>query len=381
MTELSTQLSEPQPYDESTQLDEGRPTTEGQPAKEPEVKESRLDAIKRAAEDVAPKEDVKADEPKAEKSPDKVEAEPAKAETKPEEKPAPELKAETDKPKRSPIEAPVKFMPRAKELWANTPHEVRADMQRVISEAETEAATARESVKEYESIRPYAEMAKQSGTTIDQALKSYIGIEQTFRANPSEGFKTLLSNMQMNPVQAIGSILQAYGVRPEQLAEHIAQNPNEYTSLARPQQQPQPQSDQRVQTLEQQVQEMKAQLVHRDVEDKIIAPFARENPRYHELQDTIAAFLNSDMVPKSLSPHDRLAAAYDMAVRISPAKKSAPATEEDEGETTALAKDFGGDKSVRGAPASGVDTTNKRRGKLSRGDALNAAMAEFGIAH
>lgn len=381
MSELSTQLSEPEPYDQSTQLDEGRGTSEGQPSKEPEFKESRLEAIKRAAEDVKPKEDVKVDEPKAEKSPEKVEAEPAKTEAQPEEKPTPEVKAETvEKPRRQPIEAPSNFVPRAKELWANTPHEVRADMQRVISEASTRAEQAEASVKEYEAIKPYAEYAKQNGTTIDQAMGRFINMENSLRSNPTEGFRGLLHNMQLNPVQAIGHILQAYNVRPEQLAAHISQNPDDYTSLARPQQ-PQQQPNGDVQALKQQIAEMQQSMVQRDVHSTVVEPFARENPRYYDLEPTIAAFLNSDMVPKSLSPHDRLAAAYDMAVRISPSSKTATAPQVEEANEDRAGKDFGGDKSVRGAPSSGVDTTNNRRGKMSRGEALKAAVAELGLAH
>src|SRR3546814_16478641 len=50
----------------------------------------------------------------------------------------------------------------------------------------------------------------------------------------------------------------------------------------------------------------------------IIDPFKRDHPRYAELEQDIAFFLQSGKIPTSLSPSDRLAAAYDMAERINP---------------------------------------------------------------
>lgn len=387
MTDLSTDLGQSEGFELSTQLDEGRPT-EASPHKEPAAEEkkpeSRMDAIKRAADDLD-----KAAPPKAEEKPEaKVEEakEPKPEAAKPVEdvKPEAEKKAETpteERQRRQPIEAPANFLPRSKELWQNTPHEVRADMQRVITEAQTEAAQYREASKEYEAIKPYAEMAKQGGTTIDVALGKYVNMEQAFRTDPARGFRELAQNMQMTPAQMIGHIAAAYNVRPEQLGAHMAERPHEYTFQRQPQQQ-QPQRNTEVEALKATVAQMQQKQVISEVERDIIAPFRAENPRYEELKDTIASFLGSAIIPQTLSPHDRLAAAYDMAVRISPSTRAAAAPdlgERDQSDSRA-GDDFGGTKSVRGAPASGVDVSTQRRGKMSRGDAIKAAMSEV-LAH
>lgn len=385
MTELSTSLETAESPELSTQLDEVRTTTEGTPSKAPvEEKakpESRLDALKRAAADVEKANPApKVEEPKEVKAEPEAKEPEAKADV---EAPiAKEAEAPKETPRRSHIEAPAKFLPRAKELWQNVPHEVRSEMQRVMAETETEATQARESVKEYEAIKPYAEMARKSGTTIDQALGRYVQMEQTLRSDPAAGFRALAQNMQMTPVQMIGHIMAAHNVRPDQLAQHMANAPQEYTALARPQPQAQqPQSEARVETLEREIAALRQQHENNHVESTIIEPFAKENPRFRELEDTIASFLQSDIIPKGLSLRDRLAAAYDLAVRISPSAQRQPVVEQEQADEGRAGKDFGGDKSVRGAPASGMDTSSRSRGKMSRGDALKAAMSDLGLAH
>lgn len=385
MTDFSTSLVEPETPEISTQLDAPRASDETVSSKPPvpEEKEkpvSRMDALKKAAEDTAPKEPV-AEKPK-EAPAEKVADDKAQPEPKLEDKPV-EDKAkpvEQERRQRDHIEAPAKFLPRAKELWINAPREVKAEVQRVLSEAEQEVSRHSEAAREYEPIRQYAEMAKQSGTTLDAALDRYVRMENALRSNPSEGFRGLLDNMQMTPVQAIGHVLAAYNVRPEQLIQHMSQSPEQYIPQQRQMQaqQQERQPDPELASVKQQLAQMQEQMTA----EQVIRPFAAENPRYFELQEDIAFFLQSGKVPASLSPYDRLAAAYDLAVRIRPQeqRQTAPEQHTQAPVESRAGEDFGGTKSVRGAPASGVELTNARKGKLSRGDALKAAMAELGVA-
>jgi hypothetical protein len=385
MTDYSTSLAEPEAPEYSTQLDAPRPSDETvktqEPAEEPKApptKESRLDTIKRAAEEVAPKKE----EP-ATKEPEAKEEKPAAEEAKAEPEPAPKQAPPENERGKAHIEPPSKFLPRAKELWINTPREVKAEVARVTAEAESEIQRHSEAAREYEPLREYAEMARKGGTDLKTALDRYVGMETALRDNPTQGFRGLLDNMGLRPEQAIGHVLAAYGLNPAQLVQHITGNPGAY-AVQQGQPQQQPRENQEVAALRQQMEQMQARLHSDNIERDVIAPFAAEHPRYYELQEPIANLLQSNMIPQSLSIHDRLAAAYDMAVRIhSPSKQYAPAPESQEPVTTEAGRagtDFGGNKSVRGAPASGVETTSKVRGKLSRTDALKAAMAELGIA-
>lgn len=291
------------------------------------------------------------------------------------------------------IEAPARFLPRARELWQNVPHPVREEWVRAEQEREQEIAQYRESHQFREELREFEELGRKHGVSLKQALTNYVGIESKFYENPAEGFKQLLTNMQMQPVQAIGAILQAYGVSPQALAQHIAQAPHEYTGLkARPvqqaanmqaanvQPQAQTQHNPEIDVLKQELMNLKAQ----SVAERVIQPFAEEYPEYYQYEGQIAEVLKSGIIERihgsGISPRDKLEAALLM---VAPhlAKRSVANADEDENPVPPAerdnqpAVDLRGKKSITGAP-NGVNTNSKR--KLSRQDAIARAMAELG---
>ncbi len=146
--------------------------------------------------DAAPK-----DEPKAEKDPPKTEEKP---EAQPEAKPGAADAAETDdaaakdgeqkEGKSRHPDAPANFLPRAKELWRNTPNEVKAEVNRVLSEAEK----ATEAYKRYDDLREFDELAKSNGRDLRESLMKLNHIENT---------------MQQNPIAALNAILAEVGPR------------------------------------------------------------------------------------------------------------------------------------------------------------------------
>src|SRR3546814_3093057 len=79
-------------------------------------------------------------------------------------------------------------------------------------------------------------------------------------------------------------------------------------------QQQQAQDDPRIAQLQQTI----VQVQEQQLAATIIDPFKRDHPRYAELEQDIAFFLQSGKIPTSLSPSDRLSAAYDKAERINP---------------------------------------------------------------
>ena len=350
--------------------------------------ESRMDTIKRAMKDIedkAGKTEVKADdgEAKAKNADEKAPAEKQEA------------RSETEAPKPKPsegrkiIEAPSRFLPRAKELWNNVPHEVRAEWQRADQERETERAQYQESQQFADELKEYRDLAKQSNTTIKQSLDNYVGIERKFAEDPAQGFRAIMSNMGMSPPQAISHILRAFNVTPEQLAQHMMQNPNTYTALApqqqrsQPQYQPQPQQQQsspQVQALEQRIQQMEAERVT----DSIIRPFAQQYPDYYQHEPAIAQVLESGIIDKihgpNLSPRDKLEAALFMvAPHVGRQQQSYQPPVQEEAASTSPAVDLRGTKSVKGSPNPGTDVSQRKRGKMSREDAINAAWAELGL--
>lgn len=356
--------------------------------------ESRMDTIKRAMKDIEGKAEEKTDT-KVKADDAKVEA---KAETKDEKAPAEKQEARTETEVQKPlkpsegrkiIEAPSRFLPRAKELWNNVPHEVRAEWQRAEQEREAEAAQYQESKQFAEELREYRDLAKQNNTTIKQSLDNYVAIERKFAEDPAQGFKAIMQNMGLNPPQAISHILRAFNVTPQQLAEHIQRDPNYYTALntqaqqrPAPQQyqQPQQQSNPEVEALKQQVAAMQAE----SVANAVIRPFAQEYPEYYQHEPAIAKVLESGIIDQihgpNLSPRDKLEAALFMvAPHVGRQQQNFQPSVQEQEPTSTPAVDLRGTKSVKGSPNPGTDLSQRRKGKMSREDAFNAAWSELGL--
>src|SRR3546814_5409700 len=107
-----------------------------------------------------------------------------------------------------------------------------------------------------------------------------------------------------------------------------------------------------------------AQMKAEQTRNAVIGPFAAQNPRFNEpaIQQSIAQILKSDMVSKALPAQERLAAAYDIAVRLNSSADVAQAPVETHEEATPRRVDGnGGSRSNRGAPPSGSSTGTAKR--------------------
>jgi len=298
----------------------------------------------------------------------KPKAEPVKAkeEPTPVEKPAVVAKSDGVKPAAVPGEQvakpsegkapdpPARFMPAEKELWRHVPNQLKSAVARIEREYAAEVETHGEARQFHDELREYDDLAKRSGTTVKEALKSYVELEQSFAKDPDGTLPRLLQKVGMNPMQAVLAVLKSAGATPQQFAEHVRMNPGQYQGQAvQPMRQPaQPAPDPiALQALEE-VQELKYQLMRQDKMANVIAPFRAEHPRYDELQDDIVLFLESGKIPDSMDDYERLAAAYDMADRINPASYR----DEPQAATvqpTALVNPVAGKKSIKGAPTGG----------------------------
>lgn len=321
---------------------------------------------KKQADAAKPEKDpAPVEEPKADAKPDEGKSAPeakeatgkgeAQAEDEADVKSAPEGEKAADKPQdgKKYVEPPAKMLPRAKELWRNTPREVQGEVERIHRELESEIQRHTETNQRYESIREFDELAKSNGRDLRDSLVKVSQIENLMQRSPLAGLNAILQ--EMGPTKADGQRISLY-----EIAEHIvSQGPHGYqqTMAQAHQQVQQPQGPApEVQQLQKQIAEMQQQ----QLAAQIIEPFRAANPRYDELQDHIAIFLESPMVPKTLSPADRLAAAYDMAERINPSSSvEPPEPTADLGATDRRADDsFSGSKSIKSAPGSVSDDTS-----------------------
>lgn len=237
---------------------------------------------------------------------------------------------------RQHIEPPARFLPKEREGWANVPNVVKSAIDRLSKEHETEVSQYRASHEEWTKLAKFDAMAKQHNVKIADALERYTQFDGL---------------LQSNPIEAIRQIMATRGITLEQYAEHVLNNPEAHRA---PAQAPTPdpmvqQMGSKVQQLEATIEELRAA----QATASIIEPFRAANPRYDELQDDIALFLQSGKIPASLTPLQKLEAAYDMAVRINPTSavevsqsREAPAA----AAAASPAKLDAGTKSIRGAP-------------------------------
>ncbi len=251
-------------------------------------------------------------------------------------------------------EPPARFMPAEKELWRHVPNQLKSAVARIEREYAAEAEQYQASRQFHEELREYDELAKTHNTTVKEALASYVGFEQSFAKDPEGTLPRLLQRVNMNPMQAVLAILKSAGATPQQFAEHVRLNPGQYQGQAmQPMRQPaQPAPDPMASRAYEEVQELKHHLVRQEVLTNVVDPFRAEHPRFDELQEDIAFFLNSGKIPDSMDDFERLAAAYDMADRINPASyRDEPQAEP--AQPTALVNPVAGKKSIRGAPTGG----------------------------
>lgn len=364
----------------------GKPAIEPTPEKEaPRKPESARDSLEAEAKKIAAeseKEDGD-EKPVAEnKEPEKPKAEVKESEAKAKDANEPEAKP-SPKPSegRKIIEAPARFLPRAKELWANVPHPVREEFDRVMRESETEIAQYKEAKQFRDDVKEFEELAQRHGVPFKQVLTNYVDIERKFSEDPAQGFRQLMQNMNMHPTQAIGAILRSVNATPQQLAQMLTNNPEAFTALSpnMPRQTQQVQQQQRapdpeISALKEQVQALHAERVAND----IIRPFAQEYPEYHEHEEAIAKVLQSGIIDQihgsSLSPRDKLEAALFM---VAPHVKrgSASGTVQDnsvQGDRTSEtpAVDLrGGNKSVKSSLGDVTDVAEPER-KMSMREML-----------
>lgn len=262
---------------------------------------------------------------------------------------------------RGHIEPPKNFLPDAKETWRNTPRAVQRDIENTIRTYEEKVATFTEASTRYEPLREYDELVRANGRE---------GLHETLAE-----VKDLEDMMGKNPIAALNQVLQRAGPRKAdgqpvslfEVAQYIVNQGQEgYQATLAQSQQPQQQQQQEnpeVARLQQQL----AQMQEQQLAETVITPFKAEHPRYEELQEDIAFFLRSGKVPASLSPSDRLAAAYDMAVRINPASHDTAAPAKDDPDPAGRAdEDFSGSKSIKSAPgAVSPDMQPERSGSIS----------------
>jgi hypothetical protein len=119
-------------------------------------------------------------------------------------------------PPAEPVKPPPGFSPTAKVVWdkeALSKEEWDA-VKRDIAKRNEEVDRGFE---KYKGVDRYAEMAKQSGTTLDKALENYVGIEQDLRRDFIGGISRICQNQGISPLALANQILARNGVAPSEV--------------------------------------------------------------------------------------------------------------------------------------------------------------------
>lgn len=383
--------SDPQSLSYTPDAPEPKATPEAKPLSSREALEKAADEIEAKGTKIGNDRDDKAEPAKPEPKPRAEGGKFAKAEPAPTDpntdKAAPAQDAEQD-PDADPAEGeetgqedgtkdrssedrdidkpPARFLPRAKEKWAEVDPDVRGEVHRALQNAEKGLQEHRESHEFRKELREFEDMAKQHGTTVKAAMTNYVAIDNLLKTDPVAG---------------INRVLASIGITPQQYAQHI---------LNAPQQAP---ADPQISNLERQIQQLTQKLQGvtqttqqsqqeqqlQQVKQSIIEPFRAslgEGDRYEELEEDIAFFLNSDKIPSTLSAQKRLAAAYDMAERINPVGQYQQNTERLKPATPVKPINPAGAKSIKGAPNG---TSVPKSANLQSREAIEAAMRQIGL--
>lgn len=359
--------------------------------KSPDAK--RSDSVRKAIDEALdePKDAKKSDDdPKVEDKPAKK----AKAEPKPEAKgddapedadkapavsdsePSDDEPDDTDTPKKATAykEPPSGFDEAAKKEWEAVPEGVRGAVHRRVQELESGIHKHKQDAEQFEGVRQYAEMAKQSGTDLPAALGRYTQMEQLLRQNPLQGLQMVVANLDLKKADGTPVTLQdvaanIMGQSPDQAASQQEATINQLT--------------QQVQSLTQQLGGFSKHVEQQQEQQKVTAAesewatFQRDHPRAAELEKDMAQALqmqNPDAYP---SLTERMRHAYAVAESLNPTVAHTDTPPLAQTQPKPKVANPAGQKSISGAP-SGSDATQSTR-KLSRRDSIEKGMRAAGI--
>ena len=269
-------------------------------------------------------------------------------------------------------EPPSGFDDAAKSEWEAVPESVRGAVHRRAQEMERGIDRYRREAQEYEPVKQYAEMAKKSGTTLDQALQRYVGMEQQLRQDPMGGLQAVVANMGMkkpdgSPVTLRDVAASIMGQTPDQAASRQESTINRLT--------------QQVQSLTQQLGGFSKHVEQQQEQAKVTSAqgawdsFQRETPRAKELEPQIAEFLTK--YPAANMPvGERLRDAYNWASAQNPSVAHTDNPPLVQTQTPPLPNPKG-QKSISGAPG-GNDAKSVSR-NLTRSASIDKAMRSAGL--
>lgn len=253
-------------------------------------------------------------------------------------------------------EPPQRMHERAKADWAATPESVRGDIYRAQGEFQKAYQTYKGDIEVMGTIRPFHEMAKQQGTTLERALNNYVSMENKLRQDPVAGLDTIVYNLNLRTDTGDRITLRdiAFHVlnqTPEQ--QELLKNQNKVDAQA----QQIGQLHQTVNKLVSGIQQMQYQATFAQTRAQLDR-YADAKPRFDEL---------SDLIEREIKLGFTLDQAYARADLLRPATQAAQ-TRTPPAQTRTAAK------SISGAPAGPSNGVARRDKPVGRREAIAGAI-------
>lgn len=250
---------------------------------------------------------------------------------------------------------PARLAEDARKVWRSTPRAVKAEFHRLESEIGRITQESGAALQFHQELRDYDEMARQRGTSIRLALDQYVAFDRAIQEDLGKGVAQIAKANGHSPQATIASVLQAYGLTPQQYAQSVARNPQAHQIA------PQAPRDPAIahiaaqqQEIMQRMQEQEQAQVRNSLQSEVMA-WAKDKPDYSRLEGAIAEVVKSGIIERihgnGLSVAQKLDAAYRMAGGNT--EVIVPQAAEPE-QPAAGKRPDPGRKSVRGAPSDGV---------------------------
>ena len=252
-------------------------------------------------------------------------------------------------------DAPARFADDAKAIWKDTPEPIRRETERAIRELTQGHEKYKASAEAFEPLRQFDELAKQSGTSLQAAMASYVQTEQEIRANPLKGAESLFGKLGIS----FRDLASAYLNQPAEQQ----QTPRDVETT---------QLRQQLQQVAQQFEQYKSEQETREAQ-QVIDTFKKDHPRIDELRNDMGLFLQ-------MGRAQTLSEAYELADRLNPApakQASTPAAASSAPIIDLQAQTQKGSKSITGAPTPGSSPAVQQPSSSIR-EALKRAAARVG---
>lgn len=193
---------------------------------------------------------------------------------------------------------PPGWAPAAKAAYASLPPEV----QEAVARREQEINNGFAKLREYKGLDEYAAMARESGTTLKDALDRYRAAEDSLERDFVGGIAQLCQMYQVHPMQLAQTFIQAYGGQAPQGRPGIPQGDPQAGLLAREL------ADIKgtVRTLISERERAEQEAINQSLE-----AFAAENMYFEDVRQDMALLIREGRA-------DSLEQAYNMACRMHP---------------------------------------------------------------